>query len=214
MPTPPYGKAYWLVASDGGIFSFGNAAFYGSTGAVRLKRPIVGIAGTPDGKGYWMVASDGGIFSFGDARFYGSTGAVPLNRPIVAMLASSAGRGYLLVAADGGVFAFGDAPYFGSTAGRSPAPDIVGISRWGDGSAGYALVDSIGVAYNFGASNRADVRTSGQRVLAVDGATGVTLLSSGAVDSTGTLIWADETPVGPPPMAPGYNPVVTYSLRG
>ncbi len=59
---------YWLVASDGGIFSFGSARFHGSTGAIRLNRPIVGMASTPSGNGYWLVASDGGIFSFGDAR--------------------------------------------------------------------------------------------------------------------------------------------------
>jgi len=37
---------YWLVAADGGIFSFGDAAFYGSTGSLRLNRPIVGMAST------------------------------------------------------------------------------------------------------------------------------------------------------------------------
>src|SRR5207244_3505542 len=60
----PDGKGYWLVASDGGIFSFGAAGFFGSTGAIKLNQPIVGMAATPDGKGYWLVASDGGIFSF------------------------------------------------------------------------------------------------------------------------------------------------------
>ncbi len=79
------GKGYWLVASDGGIFAFGNAGFFGSTGAIRLNRPIVGMAATPTGKGYWLVASDGGIFAFGDAGFFGSTGAIALNRPIVGM---------------------------------------------------------------------------------------------------------------------------------
>jgi len=63
------------VASDGGIFTFGDAGFYGSTGAIQLNAPIVGMAATPDGKGYWLAAADGGIFSFGDATFYGSTGA-------------------------------------------------------------------------------------------------------------------------------------------
>jgi hypothetical protein len=66
------GKGYWLVASDGGIFSFGDAVFYGSTGGLSLNKPVVGMAPTADGKGYWLVASDGGIFSFGDAVFYGS----------------------------------------------------------------------------------------------------------------------------------------------
>ena len=67
MAATPDGKGYWLVASDGGIFSFGDAGFYGSTGGIPLNKPIVGMAATPDGKGYWLVASDGGIFTFGDA---------------------------------------------------------------------------------------------------------------------------------------------------
>src|ERR1051325_6510146 len=75
--APPSGC--WMVASDGGIFSFGDAKFYGSTGNIKLNQPITGIAASPTGAGYWMVASDGGIFSFGDARFYGSTGNIRLN---------------------------------------------------------------------------------------------------------------------------------------
>jgi hypothetical protein len=71
------------VASDGGIFSFGDAAFYGSEGGTHLNAPIVGIQSTPTGLGYWLVASDGGIFSFGDAAFYGSEGGTHLNAPIV-----------------------------------------------------------------------------------------------------------------------------------
>ena len=45
MAATPDGKGYWLVASDGGIFSFGDAAYAGSTGAVALNEPIVGMAG-------------------------------------------------------------------------------------------------------------------------------------------------------------------------
>ena len=56
MAATPTGKGYWLVASDGGIFAFGDADFYGSTGNVHLAKPIVGMAATPTGKGYWLVA--------------------------------------------------------------------------------------------------------------------------------------------------------------
>ncbi len=83
MAAYPGAPGYWLVASDGGIFSFGAARFHGSTGGVRLTKPVVGITATADGKGYWTVASDGGIFAFGDAKFYGSTGGVRLAKPIV-----------------------------------------------------------------------------------------------------------------------------------
>ena len=78
MSVTPSGKGYWLVASDGGIFTFGDARFYGSTGAIRLRAPIVGMTATPSGKGVWLVASDGGIFTFGDAKFRASLGAQTL----------------------------------------------------------------------------------------------------------------------------------------
>ena len=74
MAATPDGKGYWEVASDGGIFAFGDAAFEGSMGGQNLNAPLVGMAATPDGKGYWEVASDGGIFAFGDAAFEGSEG--------------------------------------------------------------------------------------------------------------------------------------------
>ena len=38
MATTPDGKGYWLVASDGGIFSFGDAQFYGSMGGEAPER--------------------------------------------------------------------------------------------------------------------------------------------------------------------------------
>jgi hypothetical protein len=64
-------SGYHEVASDGGIFSFGDASFYGSTGNITLNKPIVGMARTANGGGYWLVAGDGGVFSF-NAPFYGS----------------------------------------------------------------------------------------------------------------------------------------------
>ena len=72
------------MASDGGVFAFGDAAFHGSTGSLTLNKPIVGLSTDYSTGGYWLVASDGGVFAF-DATFYGSLGGVPLNKPIVAV---------------------------------------------------------------------------------------------------------------------------------
>jgi len=44
MAPSPTGAGYWLVAADGGIFSFGEAPFAGSAGALKLARPVVGMA--------------------------------------------------------------------------------------------------------------------------------------------------------------------------
>jgi hypothetical protein len=149
MASTPDGKGYWLVGSDGGIFTFGDATFYGSTGATVLNKPIVGMASTPDGKGYWLVASDGGIFSFGDATFYGSTGNLVLNKPIVGMASTPDGKGYWLVASDGGIFSFGDATFYGSTGNLVLNKPIVGMAASPDGK-GYWLVASDGGIFSFG----------------------------------------------------------------
>ena len=71
-------NGYWLVAYDGGIFTFGDAKFYGSTGSMHLNQPVLGMERTASGKGYWLFARDGGVFTFGDAKFYGSAGSLHL----------------------------------------------------------------------------------------------------------------------------------------
>ncbi len=121
-------QGYWEVGSDGGIFSFGTAHFYGSMGGTPLNAPIVGIASTQDGRGYWLVSRDGGVFAFGDAHFYGSMGGGRLNQPIVGIASTPDGEGYWLVAKDGGVFAFGDAHFYGSMGGRPLNKPIVGLA--------------------------------------------------------------------------------------
>ena len=160
-PPAATGHGYWLVGSDGGIFTFGSAQFYGSTGSLRLQRPVVGIVPTADKGGYWLDASDGGVFAFGDAGFYGSIpglGLHPagsglrnsLNAPIVGMVSSADGGGYFMVASDGGVFAFGDAKFAGSCPGIGGCsgaavavmPDATGNGYW--------LVTRSGLVYPFG----------------------------------------------------------------
>ncbi|HUR17370.1 MAG TPA: hypothetical protein VMZ51_00345 [Acidimicrobiales bacterium] len=148
-PPPPPPTGYWLAATDGGIFAFGDAEFKGSTGAIKLNQPIVGMAGAPANKGYWMVASDGGIFAFGDARFHGSTGAIKLNQPMVGMDSTPSGNGYFLVARDGGIFAFGAARFQGSTGAIKLNQPIVGMTVTPSGN-GYWLVASDGGIFAFG----------------------------------------------------------------
>ena len=150
-PPPPAGanSSYWLVAADGGVFNFGNAGFYGSTGSRVLNQPVVGMAAAPNHGGYWLVASDGGIFNFGDAGFFGSTGGGRLNAPVVGMAVTPSGDGYWLVASDGGVFNFGDAGFYGSMGNRPLNQPVVGIAPSPSGH-GYWLVAADGGVFNFG----------------------------------------------------------------
>ena len=146
----PGAGGYWMVARDGGMFSFCDARFFGSMGGQRLNAPIVGMTSTRSGNGYWMVASDGGIFAFGDARFHGSMGGQRLNAPIVGITRTPSGDGYWMVASDGGIFAFGDARFFGSMGGSRLNAPIVAIAARPD-TQGYWLVASDGGMFAFNA---------------------------------------------------------------
>jgi hypothetical protein len=149
MASTPSGVGYWLVARDGGVFAYGDARFFGSTGDLQLNRPVVGMAPSPTANGYWFVATDGGIFAYGDAAFLGSTGGMHLNQPIVGMAATPTGRGYWLVASDGGIFAYGDAAFLGSTGGIHLNKPIVGMAATPTGR-GYWLVASDGGIFAYG----------------------------------------------------------------
>ena len=81
-PRRPGGATGWWRATAASSAS-ASARFYGSTGAIHLNQPIVGMSASPTAHGYWFVAGDGGIFGFGDARFFGSLAGTPA--PVVGM---------------------------------------------------------------------------------------------------------------------------------
>ncbi|HVA05428.1 MAG TPA: hypothetical protein VNG12_01680 [Acidimicrobiales bacterium] len=104
------GHGYWMVATDGSLYTFGDAANYGSLPALGLTPPSVTVNGyippstvglsiplanisslvrTPDGGGYWFTSLNGGVFSFGDAQFHGSVPGVPSSIDSVGELAGS-----------------------------------------------------------------------------------------------------------------------------
>ena len=147
--TPGGAGDYTFVASDGGVFNFGNAGFFGSVGNQHLNRPVVGIAITPSGQGYWEVAADGGLFAFGDAGFYGSATTVAPSHPIVGIATTPSGLGYWEVASDGSIYPFGDAAPLGSLAGLHLNKPIVGMAATATGL-GYWEVASDGGLFAFG----------------------------------------------------------------
>ena len=140
---------YWLVASDGGIFNYGSARFFGSAGGTPLPAPVVGMAATPTRRGYWLATADGDVLPFGDARSRGSMKGMRLNAPMLAMEATPSGSGYWLVGGDGGIFSFGDATFHGSTGGMRLNQPVVGMATTPNGR-GYWLVASDGGIFAFG----------------------------------------------------------------
>jgi hypothetical protein len=169
MATTPDGDGWWLVGSDGGVFSFGDANYYGSmdqlnpnlpsggANSAASNGPITGITSTPDGGGYYLVDAHGDVYAFGDA--HPNLGNAPAGTTIEGIAA--AGNGYYLVGSDGGVFAIDTPGFYGSLPGNEgqpgwPAPGaygsnpiITGIAASADG-AGYWLVGSDGDVYSFG----------------------------------------------------------------
>ncbi len=148
-PRSPSG--YDMVGTDGGVFTFGNLPFCGSTGAISLNQPVVGIALSHDGGGYWTVARDGGVFAFGDAASHGSLPGLSVQvSNVVGIDPTPDGGGYLMVGNDGGMFAFGDAQFHGSLPGLGVhVSDIVGIVPSHDGG-GYLMVGADGGVFAFG----------------------------------------------------------------
>jgi hypothetical protein len=94
VAIPTTGLFKGSEAADGGVFTYGDARFYGSAGATRLPAPVVGIVPTADGGGYWLVSADGGVFTYGDARFFGSASADSPSSPVVGLAATPDGLGY------------------------------------------------------------------------------------------------------------------------
>ena len=174
MNAAPHG--YWLVGSDGGIFSLRHGRVPRLDGrASACSDPWWGSRRPPPGTGTGSSPPTAGIFSFGDSSFYGSIpglGLHPagsglpnsLDAPIVGMVPTLTGHGYFMVASDGGVFAFGDARFEGSCPGiggcSGPAVTVI-PDHSGNG---YWLVTANGGVYAFGDAPFYGVRAARSRV--------------------------------------------------
>lgn len=144
-----YSPGYRMVASDGGVFVFGDRAFRGSTGDIKLNKPIVAGATDPSSRnGYWLVASDGGVFAFG-AAFHGSLAGTTITSPAVAIEPTPTGKGYWIAQANGKVSKFGDAELFGDGVSIKLNQPVIGMSATPTGK-GYWLVGSDGGIFAFG----------------------------------------------------------------
>jgi N-acetylmuramoyl-L-alanine amidase len=83
MAATPDGGGYWLVASDGGIFSFGDAPFGGSATG-QLQRVAVGMA-AGGGPGYRVISADGGVYGYGGALDFGRAYVPPMAGQVVSI---------------------------------------------------------------------------------------------------------------------------------
>jgi hypothetical protein len=144
---------YFLVATDGGVFSFGNAPFLGSLPGIGVTptTTIVGIVATNTDKGYLLVGADGGVFAFGTAPFLGSlpSRGITVGDGVFGIAATPSGDGYWVVTFTGTVYAFGTAQAFPNNLPSQATVFITNIAGTPTG-AGYWLVGIQGAVYPFG----------------------------------------------------------------
>jgi glucose/arabinose dehydrogenase len=148
MARTASGRGYWLAASDGGVFTFGDAHFFGSRCNVPLRAPITSLAPRRQGDGYWLLARDGGVFNYGRASFRGSSA----NRPgtYVDLAANGRGTGYWVADTRGSVQAYGSASSFGTLPALHVSTNrLVAIAPTPTGR-GYWLAASDGGVFGFG----------------------------------------------------------------
>ena len=158
---PRDGGGYFMVASDGGVFAFGDAKFSGSCpGIGGCQGTAVAVMPDATGNGYWVVTAAGRVYPFGDAVDYGQPGAG--GSSITSAVATPNGGGYWVLDSAGSVFAYGNAaslgsPPAGSSGGLNPASAIFDTSDGG----GYWVVTAKGKVSSFGdAPNDGDMSST------------------------------------------------------
>ena len=149
---PATGLGYWTVTAAGGVYTFGDAPFFGSAAGTRLAAPVVAVAATRSGGGYWLLGRDGGVFTFGDAPFFGSGVGEDPGSPAVGIARTGfhTQPGYLIAHADGAVFL-----HVAGAVTRAAAPvaglaaPIVGIAST-PSEMGWYLAGADGGVFTFG----------------------------------------------------------------
>ena len=143
------GSGYFMVASDGGVFAFGDAHFAGSCpGIAGCSGAAVAVMPDASGNGYWLVTKTGNVYTFGDAPYYGGPGAQTV--PVTSAVRTPGGGGYWILFANGVVTAYGDAGNYGEALGAlgglNPATAIFTTSDGG----GYWIASANGTVLPFG----------------------------------------------------------------
>lgn len=153
-------QGYWLLGSDGGVFSFGAAHYYGrgrypatscdtaECTAVPMSGKPVAMASAPTGNGYRILGADGEVMGLNATVCPYASGTTRPAAPMVAM-ADANGNGYWMAGADGGVFSACGAGFYGSAEPDHPSAPIVAMAATPDGG-GYWLLGKDGGVFSFG----------------------------------------------------------------
>ncbi|GAC1579954.1 MAG: hypothetical protein NVS3B24_14400 [Candidatus Dormibacteria bacterium] len=140
---------YNILNTSGGLYSFGDARYFGNLIDHGYPGPGVGLAETPSGLGYQILTSTGALYSFGDAVYYGNLLDHGYPGPATAVAYTPAGTGYSILTRGGGIYSFGDAPYFGNLIDHGYPGEATGLAYTPSGQ-GYWILTRQGGIYSFG----------------------------------------------------------------
>jgi hypothetical protein len=153
--TPPAAQrsGYWMLGSDGKVYSFGDAQRHGDA-PLASGSPIgvvaVDVEPTPTGGGYWIVDSTGRVFTQGDAQAFGNvTSVLAFGETVTSLSSTSSGQGYWIFTSKGRALNFGDAVHYGDvSAVKLNAPVLDSIPT--PSGKGYFMVAGDGGIFSFG----------------------------------------------------------------
>ena len=146
-PAGPPG--YSILNQGGGIYSFGDATYYGNLIDHAYPGPAVGLSETPDGHGYNILTAPGAIYSFGNANYFGNLLDHHYPGPATALSFTPSAGGYAILTRGGGIYTFGDARYYGNLIDHGYPGTAVGLAYTSTGR-GYWILTSSGALYSFG----------------------------------------------------------------
>ena len=143
--SPGTPQGYWLLTSQGLLYSYGGAGDYGCA----CGNAAISIAVTPDSSGYWILDTSSQVHGFGQVPQISTQ--VQSSSPLVAIASTCDGLGFWLASSSGQVFPQGDAVSYGDlvSLGLTLNAQIKSIVPTKD-CLGYWLVGADGGVFAFG----------------------------------------------------------------
>jgi invasion protein IalB len=141
---------YWMLGSEGVVYSFGDAQDRGEPGAALGGIAAVDIEPDPAGDGYWVVDEMGRVYAY-DAPHLGNvdTSRLSRNEKVTSLSATPAGDGYWIFTTRGRVLGFGTARSYGDLLDLTLNGPVLDSIATPSGK-GYYMVASDGGVFAFG----------------------------------------------------------------
>ena len=151
LVATPSGKGYYILESDGGISTRGDAVFFGA-GRNADDHTWAGMALSLDGSGavngYWTITMDGTLYPYGAAQRYGYDvlGLDQANGPVRSMAANKGGDGFAVLQQAGQVNLY---PVTGAQADTTEAS----INNWNSNGGGSGATKPVSVTFGLTVRN-------------------------------------------------------------